>query len=94
MILERDVERRLVSEVGKMGGWCVKFIPDNMRGMPDRLCLFPEGRVLWVETKRPEGGRLAPMQVHRHRQLRSLGFEVAVCWTEDDVLKVLTELGR
>ena len=92
MILERDVERRLVSEVTKMGGWCVKFLPDTARGMPDRLCLFPQGKILWVETKRPEGGRLAPMQIHRHRQLQSLGFKVAVCWTEEDVVRALTDL--
>ena len=47
MILERDIERRLVRNVEAAGGLCVKFIPDNRAGMPDRLVLLPGGVVAW-----------------------------------------------
>ena len=83
--LEHEVESRLVARVRSLGGLCVKFIPDAMTGMPDRLVMLPGGLVYWVETKRPVGGKLSAVQRHRHRQLRALGQQVYVCWSAEDV---------
>jgi hypothetical protein len=91
--LERDVEQYLTRRVKELGGLCVKFIPDAMTGMPDRLVLLPGGRVYWVETKRPEGGRLSAVQAYRHRQLRALGFSVEICRSADDVDKLSAAWG-
>lgn len=85
MVLEREIERHLEKSVAQAGGMCLKFVPDNCVGMPDRLVVCPDGRVLWVETKKPVGGKLAPIQIHRHNQLRELKQTVVVCWTKDDV---------
>ena len=50
-------------------------------GMPD-LCL-PLARggfhALYIEMKRPKGGRLSPAQVAVHEALRSAGNQVQVC---------------
>lgn len=89
MILERDVERYLAKRAKDLGGVALKFIPDNVRGMPDRLVLLPGGKSLWVETKRPRGGELSAVQLHRHKQLRDIGQRVAVCWSAADVDKEL-----
>lgn len=89
MILERDVERYLARRAKDLGGVALKFIPDNVRGMPDRLVLLPGGKSLWVETKRPRGGELSAVQLHRHKQLRDIGQRVAVCWSAADVDKEL-----
>ena len=35
--------------------------------------MLPGGVLVWVETKRPKGGRLSELQKLRHRQLRALG---------------------
>jgi hypothetical protein len=74
---EKDIEGRLVAEVRKTGGLCLKFISPGWSGAPDRICLWPDGEVVFVELKRP-GGKVRPLQERRAEQLRKLGFEVLV----------------
>lgn len=92
MVLERDVEARLGKAVREAGGQCVKFVPDAMAGMPDRIVMMPGGVLVWVELKRPDGGVLSTRQKYRHAQLRRLGQRVAVCWSAADVDRLLDEL--
>lgn len=92
MILERDVESRLGKCVRDADGLCVKFVPDAMAGMPDRIVILPGGVLVWVELKRPSGGVLSARQKYRHAQLRRLGQRVAVCWSDADVDRLLDEL--
>ena len=76
------------------GGLCLKFIPDQVVGMPDRIVMLPGGRVAWVETKKPKGGTLSETQKYRHRKLRALGLHVYVCWTKqdaDDIIDLLLD---
>jgi hypothetical protein len=80
---EREVEAYLRKRVEQAGGMCLKFVPDQAPGMPDRVVLLPGGTVIWVELKRPEGGRVAPLQAWRHEQLRRIGQRVEVVWTRE-----------
>ena len=82
MELERDVEKYLTHRVVEAGGRCEKFIPEIRNGWPDRIVLLPGGVSVWVETKKPKGGKLEPLQIHAHKVLRSLGQDVEVCWTK------------
>ena len=75
--MEKDLERKLVKAVRDSGGLALKFVSPGMAGVPDRLLLFPEGRVAFVEVKAP-GEKPRPLQVHRMEQLRALGFRVYV----------------
>lgn len=89
--MEREVEGYLVRQVEKMGGMCPKF--DSVRGWPDRIVLLPAGVTAWVETKRPVGGVLSPAQLVVHEQLRRVGQQVYVAWSQeevDDLLELLT----
>ena len=74
---ERVIERCLVKAVKARGGMCPKFTSPGMDGMPDRLVLLPHGRFCFVEVKAP-GEKPRTLQVHRHKQLRRLGFKVYV----------------
>lgn len=85
--LEREVEGYLVRQVEKMGGRCPKF--DSVRGWPDRIVLLPAGVVAWVETKRPVGGVLSPAQLVVHEQLRRVGQQVYVVWSQEEVDELL-----
>ena len=80
---EREVEAHLRDLVKARGGTCDKFIPDDKPGMPDRVVMLPGGVLVWVETKKPKGGKLSELQKLRHRQLKSLGQRVEVGWTHE-----------
>lgn len=77
MVRERDVERALIRQVRKAGGLCLKFVSPGWDGAPDRVCLWPGGRITFVELKAP-GKKPRPLQIRRIAQLRELGFEVTV----------------
>ena len=74
---ERVIEQCLVKAVKARGGMCPKFISPGMDGMPDRLVLLPQCHIGFVEVKAP-GEKPRPLQLHRHEQLRRLGFQVYV----------------
>ncbi len=73
---ERMLERALVRAVAVRGGMAVKLASPCYNGLPDRLVLLPEGRMFFVEVKAPRRGVLGSLQVHRHQELRRLGFSV------------------
>ena len=87
---ERDVEQALVRTVRKAGGLCLKFVSPGWDGAPDRICLFPGGRVAFVEVKRP-GAKPRPLQARRLAQLRKLGFDVAVVDSMESASRFVTE---
>lgn len=90
--LENEVEGHLRRRVEKAGGVCVKFLPDFARGFPDRIVLLPRGVLVWVETKRPQGGVLSPVQKVQHVLLRRLGQRVEVVWTKDQADDLIDSL--
>ena len=90
--LENEVEGHLRRRVEKVGGICVKFLPDFARGFPDRIVLLPRGVLVWVETKRPQGGVLSPIQKVQHVLLRRLGQRVEVVWTKDQADALIDSL--
>ncbi len=60
--LEKDVEQKLRKMIEKHGGHCLKWVCPGWSGVPDRIILLPGARVLFVETKRPKGGKLEKLQ--------------------------------
>ena len=75
-----------------MGGLALKFISPGYDGVPDRIVLFPGGRLAFVEVKAP-GKTLRPLQVRRKRQLESLGFKVYVLDDPGQIEEILQETG-
>ena len=81
---EQIVERALVNRVKALGGIPFKFTSPGRRSVPDRLCLLPEGRVIFVELKAP-GKRPTELQAREHDRLRALGFDVRVIDSKEAV---------
>lgn len=74
---EKTVESKFTSAVTAKGGLAVKFTSPGFNGMPDRLVMFPGGRIAFVEVKAP-GETPRPLQRLRIRTLRRLGFKAFV----------------
>jgi hypothetical protein len=74
---EKFLERKLVEEVKRNKGWCIKLLCNHVIGLPDRLCLFPNSRALFAEVK-TTGEKPRRSQELIHDRLRRLGFQVYI----------------
>lgn len=74
-MLEKEVERALVKKTEERGGMAWKFVSPGKSGVPDRIILFPNGKMGFVELKAP-GKKMRPLQKKRKKQLEDLGFQV------------------
>lgn len=88
---ESAIERRLVTEAVKRGGLAPKFVSPGLDGVPDRLLLFPGGRLAFVEVKAP-GKKPSPIQRRRMEQLTALGFRVFVLDSKEQIGEILDEV--
>lgn len=85
---EKQLEQKLVKAVKEVGGLALKFVSPGYDGVPDRLLLFPGGKMTFVEVKAP-GSKPRPLQRKRHETLRRLGFKVYVL---DDERQIAAEI--
>lgn len=96
--LEKEIECKLRQMVEKHGGQCLKWVCPGWSGVPDRIILLPGGLILFVETKRPKGGKLSRLQEWWADKLRGLGFWSGVVWNLVDIetleLIIIDEIGR
>ena len=88
---EKDVERRLVELVKINNGMCIKLLCDQLMGLPDRMCLFPGHKIIFVELK-TTGRKPKRIQVYVHNKLRALGFRVEVIDTIKGVEDLIKEI--
>ena len=87
--LEKDLEKKLREAVERRGGRCLKWVCPGWSGVPDRILLLPGGRVIFVETKRPKGGRATPLQKKWRDWLQELGFTHYFIFNTDQLAAVL-----
>lgn len=76
-----------------MGGACFKWTSPGTDGVPDRIVILPDGRVIFVELK-TETGRLSPVQEYQIRRLEKLHQTVRVLHGADEVKEFLQEVAR
>lgn len=74
---EKIVEHKLVEAVKSNGGMCIKLLCDQLIGLPDRMCLFPGHKIVFVELK-TTGQKPKRIQMYMHNKLQALGFRVEV----------------
>lgn len=89
---EKYIEQQLVKEVNKRGGLCEKW-NSGTSGWPDRIVLLPDGKSGFVEVKAP-GKEPRILQVHRHGQLRALGYRVFVLDSPGQIGGILDEIAN
>lgn len=88
---EKLVERKLVEMCKENGAMCIKLLTYQLTGLPDRMCLFPNGIVVFVELK-TTGEKPRKIQESIHKKLRSLGFRVEVIDSITGVEQLIYEL--
>lgn len=88
---ERQIERALVKQVTKCGGLCPKWMSPGWDGVPDRMCLFDDGKIGFVEVKR-KGAKPRRLQTVRHKKLKILGFKVFILDDAADIPGIIEEI--
>lgn len=85
---EKDTEPYLRSCMLMIGGDCLKWVCPEKRGMPDKICLFPNGLTIYVEVK-SEGVKPKDHQLRRHTEMRLNGHIVYVLDTKAKVDRMI-----
>lgn len=91
---ESAVEQNIVRQVKSLGGVAWKWVSPGRNGVPDRICILPGGRVIFVELKRPglEDGR-SPAQKKVFGILERLGCTVWRIDSGEDFHRRLIDIG-
>ncbi len=88
---EKYIEQRLVSEVKKHGGLCLKLASTGLDGIPDRLVLMSKGKIAFVELKAPKQ-KPRKLQLVRIKKLKEMGFSVYVLDNVEDIGGVIDDI--
>lgn len=86
---EKALERYLVQRIKSLGGVCLKYSNPGMVGYPDRICLLPGGRTVWIELK-SKGEKPTTLQRLRHGQLSAIGHTVYICDSRASIDRALS----
>ncbi|WP_295280405.1 VRR-NUC domain-containing protein [Veillonella sp.] len=74
---EKEIEKRMTDKLKNLGCLVYKFISPNNAGVPDRIVIYPGGRVDFIELK-TLSGRLSPLQAAQIDKLKRKGANVDV----------------
>ena len=91
---EVNLERYAAEQIKKIGGRAFKWVCPGVSGVPDRICVFSDGRIIFVEFKRPglKDG-LSARQKKISGLLEKLGCNVQRIGSKEDFIKMMEELG-
>lgn len=90
---EKFLERKLVEEVKKNKGWCLKLLCTHVIGLPDRMCLFSNAKIIFAEIK-TTGEKPRRSQELIHNKLRALGFAVYIVDNPEIIKKIIEYANR
>lgn len=76
---EKDIEAWIRRRVEDMGGQFWKFTSPGRDGVPDRIAIFPDGRLVFVELK-ASTGKLTKLQALMCKQLMELQQQVCIVY--------------
>ena len=91
-MLEKDIEKLFRDEIKKAGGKAYKFTSPGNDGVPDRIVMLPDGRIVFVELK-TDTGKLSKLQELQCRQIAELRQTVRVLHGLAEVRDFFLEFG-
>ena len=80
---EGAIESLLVKKVKQVGGLCFKFV-SGVKGVPDRIVIC-NGKVGFIELKRPKGGMVSEHQKYWIEKIRESGAYADVILNQEQV---------
>lgn len=89
---EKLLEKKLRVKIEELGGYCLKLLAIHVIGIPDRICLLPNGVVFFAEVK-TTGKKPEKIQLLWHKKLRKIGFEVYVVDTSEQINEIIEKYG-
>lgn len=92
-MVEKEIEKILVSEVKKLGGRAYKWTSPGNDGVPDRIVVLPGERPYFVELK-SEKGRLSALQKVQIDRLLDLKQQVFVVKGIDGLSQFFQDIGH
>lgn len=93
-VRESLIEGYLRQRVRDAGGMCIKLAPAGYVGIPDRLVLLPCGVVVFIECKKPRGGKIGRLQYVWRDKLIALGLRHAFVFTREDVDEIIDNYAK
>lgn len=90
---EKLIEKKLREGIKQSGGLALKFVSPAFTGVPDRIVLMPEGKMVFVELK-STGKGLTPRQAIVFPMLRKLGFIVVVIDSQSQLDEFLNNMKK
>ena len=91
MTTERQIELRLLKWAKKHHGHCYKFSSPGRRNVPDRICIFPNKKIVLIECKAP-GKKPSDGQLREIERLRKFRCDVRVVSTFEDIERMDREM--
>jgi hypothetical protein len=87
---ESDIERKLKAWTDTHGLLNLKFVSPAHRGMPDRLILNGQGRIMFIELK-AKGKKPSPLQEVQMHRLRAMNVKTE--WADNlaDAISMIEE---
>lgn len=92
-MVEKDIEKWLNQEVKKLGGLSFKFTSPGNPGVPDRIYIFPDGRVFFVELK-TEIGRMSNIQKWQRERFQKMGCRFFLIKGMDQAREFIKGIGH
>jgi hypothetical protein len=89
--MERKIEARLRNGAKKKGWLALKLVCPGFNGVPDRLVLKPSGKIVFVELKDGVDKDLSPRQKIVHALFKTMGMDVRILKTNEQVDAFLSE---
>lgn len=90
-VLEKDIENWMTKQVTSMGGLSLKFVSPGNPGVPDRIYIFPGGKVYFVELKK-ELGKLSGVQKWQRERFQKMGCRFYVVKGMESAREFIKEL--
>jgi len=92
-VTEKSLERYGARKASERGIYTVKLAIIRGQGWPDHT-LFKKGKVGFIEYKADENSKFQKLQKYYLDLLDKLGFQVAVCWSREQVDAFLEEFDK